>query len=114
MSNAEAEAIFCRLRWPETDGQPTCQRCGHVDVYNFRQAGKPCCAEPLCAPRSLPLAGCALRQAKLQKALLAERERSNGLLQKGNKAKVFCFFRSALGQRQLASKVIGNMLSQRF
>ncbi len=37
MSNAEAEAVFRRLRWPETDGKPTCQRCGHVDVYDCRR-----------------------------------------------------------------------------
>jgi transposase-like protein len=42
MSNAEAEAIFCRLRWPEADGKPTCPRCGHVDVYDCRrQNGAP-------------------------------------------------------------------------
>jgi transposase-like protein len=37
MSDAEAEAIFCRLRWPETDGKPTCPHCGQVDVYDCRR-----------------------------------------------------------------------------
>jgi hypothetical protein len=30
MSNAEVEAIFCRLRWAESDGQPTCVDGGQL------------------------------------------------------------------------------------
>jgi Transposase zinc-ribbon domain len=28
MSDAEAEAMFCKVRWPETDGAPVCPNCG--------------------------------------------------------------------------------------
>ncbi len=28
MSDGEAETVFLRLRWPETDGKPMCSDCG--------------------------------------------------------------------------------------
>jgi hypothetical protein len=31
MSEAEAENVFARLRWPQTDGKPVCPK-GHADV----------------------------------------------------------------------------------
>ncbi len=37
MSDAEAETMFCRVRWPETDGKPVCPHCGGVDAYDCRR-----------------------------------------------------------------------------
>jgi hypothetical protein len=28
MSYAEAEGMFCKVRWFDTDGKPVCPRCG--------------------------------------------------------------------------------------
>lgn len=28
MTDAEAEATFCKIRWSETDGAPVCPSCG--------------------------------------------------------------------------------------
>lgn len=33
MSEDEAYGMFCDLRWPETDGEPICPRCGCVEAY---------------------------------------------------------------------------------
>ena len=37
MSDAEAEATFCKVRWPETSGKPVCPHCGGVDAYDCRR-----------------------------------------------------------------------------
>jgi transposase-like protein len=37
MSDAEAEAIFCRVRWFATDGKPVCPHCGGLDAYDCRR-----------------------------------------------------------------------------
>src|SRR5438067_2241 len=37
MSEAEAETMFRRLRWHETDGSPICPSCGGVDAYECRR-----------------------------------------------------------------------------
>jgi transposase-like protein len=33
MTDAEAEAMFKRVRWPETDGKPYCPKCGCTACY---------------------------------------------------------------------------------
>ena len=33
MSDGEAETVFLRLRWPETDGKPVCPDCGCTICY---------------------------------------------------------------------------------
>jgi len=33
MSDGEVEAVFLRLRWPETDGKPVCPDCGCTACY---------------------------------------------------------------------------------
>jgi transposase-like protein len=35
MGGDKAYVTFCRLRWPETDGEAVCPRCGCVEVYNI-------------------------------------------------------------------------------
>jgi transposase-like protein len=33
MGEDEAYGVFCDMRWPETDGEPICPRCGCVEAY---------------------------------------------------------------------------------
>ncbi len=33
MSDSGVEAVFLRLRWPETDGKPVCPDCGCTTCY---------------------------------------------------------------------------------
>src|SRR5215217_8991784 len=40
----QAYAAFRKLRWPETDGQPVCPRCGCLDVYEITTRRKFKCA----------------------------------------------------------------------
>ena len=35
MSDADAYATFCHLRWPETGGEAVCPRCGCVESYSI-------------------------------------------------------------------------------
>src|SRR5579862_1926496 len=37
MTDVEAEASFRRVRWPETNGEPICPKCGVLDAYEFRR-----------------------------------------------------------------------------
>src|SRR6202789_1414897 len=37
MSDAEAEAIFAKVRWPETNGAPVCPTCGGLNAYDCRR-----------------------------------------------------------------------------
>ncbi len=37
MSDAEAEGMFRRVRWADTDGQPVCTDCGGLDAYDCRR-----------------------------------------------------------------------------
>lgn len=41
MSNEEAEAMFARIRWPATQGEPVCPLCGGTAVYNVRRPNGP-------------------------------------------------------------------------
>ena len=38
MSDAEAEAMFRKVRWPETNGAPVCPHCGGLEAYECRRA----------------------------------------------------------------------------
>jgi len=38
MSDAEAEKLFAKVRWPETDGAPVCPKCGGLNAYECRRA----------------------------------------------------------------------------
>ena len=37
MSDAECEAMFKQVRWPDTDGAPVCPHCGGLDAYEARR-----------------------------------------------------------------------------
>jgi len=36
--------MFCKFRWPQTDGQPVCPRCGSLDAYSIPTRRKFKCA----------------------------------------------------------------------
>ena len=38
MTDAEAEATFCKLRWASTNGEPVCPECGGLDAYDCRRS----------------------------------------------------------------------------
>jgi transposase-like protein len=38
MSDEQAEAMFCKVRWADTNGQPVCSYCGGLDAYDCRRA----------------------------------------------------------------------------
>lgn len=37
MSDAEAETLFRKVRWPSTGGEPVCPHCGGLDAYDCRR-----------------------------------------------------------------------------
>jgi transposase-like protein len=37
MTEAEAETMFRKVRWPETDGEAVCPKCGCLGAYGFRR-----------------------------------------------------------------------------
>jgi len=37
MSDAEAEDAFRKVRWPDTNGEPVCPRCGALGAYDCRR-----------------------------------------------------------------------------
>jgi transposase-like protein len=37
LSDAEAEAMFRKVRWSETDGEAVCPDCGGLDAYDCRR-----------------------------------------------------------------------------
>ncbi len=37
MTEAQAEAAFAKVRWPETDGAPVCPNCGGLNAYDCRR-----------------------------------------------------------------------------
>ena len=41
MSNEEAETMFARIRWSETNGEPVCPECACQAVYNVRRPTGP-------------------------------------------------------------------------
>ena len=41
LTTDEAEAMFARIRWPDTDGAPVCPRCAGTAVYDVRRPKGP-------------------------------------------------------------------------
>jgi transposase-like protein len=37
MSDEQAEAMFCKVRWADTNGAPVCPHCGGLDAYDCRR-----------------------------------------------------------------------------
>jgi transposase-like protein len=69
MSDGEAETMFRKVRWADTDGEAVCPKCGSLDPYKFRRGAalrfecRACRKEfsitsgTLFASRKLPLRG---------------------------------------------------------
>ena len=36
MGEARAYETFCKLRWPDNDGEPICPRCGCIASYAYK------------------------------------------------------------------------------
>ena len=45
LSDAEAETMFRKVRWPDTDGAPVCSKCGGLDAYEYRRETGALCFE---------------------------------------------------------------------
>jgi hypothetical protein len=52
MSDADAETMFRKLRWTETNGEPVCPSCGGLNAYECRRPSgalrfrcRACCAD---------------------------------------------------------------------
>lgn len=45
LTDAEAEAAFRKVRWPNTDGAPVCAKCGGLDAYEYRRETGALCFE---------------------------------------------------------------------
>src|SRR5512140_787697 len=41
LDNSEAEKLFARIRWQETNGAPVCPRCGGQALYDVRRPNGP-------------------------------------------------------------------------
>jgi transposase-like protein len=41
MSDEQAEAMFCKVRWADTEGEPVCPHCGGLDAYDARRGAAP-------------------------------------------------------------------------
>lgn len=37
LSDAEAEGMFAKVRWPQTNGEPVCLKCGGLNAYDCRR-----------------------------------------------------------------------------
>ena len=37
MTDAQAEEAFRKVRWPDTNGEPVCPKCGGLDAYEYRR-----------------------------------------------------------------------------
>jgi len=48
MTEAQAEEIFRKMRWPDTDGEPVCPRCGSQKHYPLTNQKKFKCAKAGC------------------------------------------------------------------
>ena len=55
---AKAYETFCQMRWPETDGEAICPRCGCCEAYNITTRRKfKCNTNALVVDRFGPLSG---------------------------------------------------------
>ena len=67
MSDTGVENVFLRLRWPDTDGKPTCPRCGCATCHACRRsAGQPRWRCKACCHDVSPTSGTLFAWHKLQ------------------------------------------------
>lgn len=56
---------FCELRWPETNGEPVCPKCGHEKAYNIEGGRRFKCASPPCYHKFSPTSGTIFASRKM-------------------------------------------------
>lgn len=56
---------FCELRWPETEGQPVCPRCGGFDAYQISTRRKFKCKNAGCHHQFSPTSGTIFASRKM-------------------------------------------------
>lgn len=57
--------LFCQLRWPETDGEPVCPKCGCAEVYKITTRRKFKCKSPACHHQFSPTSGTIFASRKM-------------------------------------------------
>lgn len=60
-----AFATFCQLRWPETDGEPVCPKCGGLDAYKITTRRKFKCRHADCHHQFSPTSGTIFASRKM-------------------------------------------------
>lgn len=56
---------FCKLRWPETEGEPVCPKCGSLDAYKITTRRKFKCKHAGCHHQFSPTSGTILHSRKM-------------------------------------------------
>lgn len=57
--------LFCQLRWPGTDGEPVCPKCGCAEVYKITTRRKFKCKSPACYHQFSPTSGTIFASRKM-------------------------------------------------
>jgi transposase-like protein len=57
MTEDEAWLAVRRMRWPLSDGEPVCPKCGSLKNYTVKTRKKFCCAAPDCRHQFTALSG---------------------------------------------------------
>lgn len=80
----DAKAIFRKLRWPDTDGEPVCPHCGSHDSWELKNQGRWKCKAKTCRKQFSITSGTIFAHRKLSymQILIAARAFSQGA--KGN------------------------------
>lgn len=60
-----AFGTFCKMRWPETEGQPVCPKCGGLDAYKITTRRKFKCKHADCHHQFSPTSGTILHSRKM-------------------------------------------------
>ncbi len=60
-----AFAAFCNLRWPATDGTPSCPRCGNLELYTLKSGRKFKCKAKGCYYSFTPTSGTIFASRKM-------------------------------------------------
>ena len=86
ITEADAEMLFKKLRWPETDGEPVCPHCGSLDHWRLENQRKWKCKQAGCRKQFSVTSGTIFAHRKLtfKQILIGARAFTQGA--KGNSA----------------------------
>jgi hypothetical protein len=65
MGEDGAFAKFCEMRWPETNGEPVCPKCGSIGAYKITSRRKFKCKDKSCFHQFSPTSGTIFASRKL-------------------------------------------------